>query len=121
MPGGYPSSPEYPQGYAMNLTDGILRARYRESWERPQFMKPGQVYRVTISAFPTSNLFAKGHRIRLDISSSNFPHFDANPNTGEPEGTAKRAQIARNRIHFGGKYGSHVVLPVIPAFRPSTA
>ena len=81
----YPPNADYPEGFAMNLTDGILRVRYRDSWERPQLMTPGKVYAIRIDAFPTSNRFKRGHRIRIDISSSNFPHFDANPNTGDPE------------------------------------
>ncbi len=111
----YPPNADYPQGYAMNLTSGILRCRYRDSWVRPKMMEPGQIYRIAIEAFPTSNLFKAGHRIRLDISSSNFPHFDANPNTGEPEGQARRTRIATNSVHLGRACPSHVVLPLIPA------
>ena len=116
----YPPSADYPSGFAMNLTDGILRARYRSSWERPELMIPGTVYPVRIEAFPTSNRFVRGHRIRLDISSSNFPHFDANPNTGEPEGRSRSRRAATNRIYLEAGHPSHVVLPVIPARpRPS--
>ena len=110
----YPPSRDYPEGYAMNLTDGILRCRYRASWERPRLMRPGKVYRITIDAFPTSNLFKAGHRIRLDVSSSNFPHFDANPNTGEPEGRATTARVATNRVYLDRQRPSHVVLPIVP-------
>lgn len=109
----YPPSAEYPQGYAMNITDGILRCRYRDSWETPQLMEPGEVVRITIEPMPTSNLFRKGHRIRLDISSSNFPRFDVNPNTGAPEGSAGPRQVAVNTLHLGGVHGSRVVLPVV--------
>jgi putative CocE/NonD family hydrolase len=108
----YPPNEDYPDGYAMNLTDGILRVRYRDSWERPRLMTPGEVYRVRIDAFPTSNLFVRGHRIRLDVSSSNFPHFDLNFNTGEPEGRATHARVARNRVHMDRDRPSHLVLPV---------
>jgi uncharacterized protein len=111
----YPPSADYPSGFAMNLTDGIIRARYRRSWERPQPMVPGTVYQVRIEAFPTSNRFVRGHRIRLDVSSSNFPHFDANPNTGEPEGRSGSRRAATNRIYLEAGRPSHVVLPVIPA------
>jgi putative CocE/NonD family hydrolase len=111
----YPPNEDYPDGYAMNLTDGILRCRYRDSWERPQLMQAGRVYRIKIEAFATSNLFKAGHRIRLDISSSNFPHFDANPNTGEPEGRATTTRIATNRVFLDRRRPSHVILPVIPA------
>ena len=98
----------------MNLTDGILRVRYRDSWEKPTLMTPGRVYAIKVDAFPTSNWFASGHRIRLDVSSSNFPHFDVNPNTGEPEGRARRVEVATNRIYLDRQRPSHVVLPVIP-------
>lgn len=110
----YPPSADYPDGYAMNLTDGILRVRYRESWEVPTLMTPGQIYEVTIEAFPTSNRFMPGHRIRLDIASSNFPHFDVNPNTGEPEGRATTMRVARNRVYLDRERPSHAILPVIP-------
>jgi hypothetical protein len=109
----YPPSADYPRGFAMNVTDGILRARYHVSWEKPSFMEAGQVCRIRIEAFPTSNLFAKGHRIRLDISSSNFPHFDANPNTGEPEGTSRLMRVATNTIHMGADHPSRLLLPVV--------
>ena len=111
----YPPSEDYPEGYALNLTDGILRCRYRDSWERPSMMTPGQVYRITVTAFPTSNLFKRGHRIRLDVSSSNFPHFDVNPNTGAPEGTGLTRRVARNTVFLDAERPSHVVLPVIPS------
>jgi putative CocE/NonD family hydrolase len=109
----YPPGPDYPQGYAMNLTDGILRCRYRDSWERPSPLKPGRVYRVRVQAFPTSNLFKAGHRIRLDISSSNYPHFDLNPNTGEPEGRWRRTRIAANTIHTAPDHPSALILPLV--------
>ena len=82
----HPPSADYPDGFAMNLTEGFLRVRYRDSWEQPSPMMPGEVYAITIELFPTGNLFRRGHRLRLDIASSNFPHFDVNPNSGEPEG-----------------------------------
>jgi uncharacterized protein len=110
----YPPNPDYPEGYAMNLTDGILRVRYRASWEAPELMTPGRIYPIRIEAFPTSNRFMRGHRIRLDISSSNFPHFDANPNTGAPEGRARENRIAVNRVYMDTAHPSHAVLPVVP-------
>ncbi|MGB6604459.1 MAG: CocE/NonD family hydrolase [Steroidobacteraceae bacterium] len=110
----YPSSEDYPQGFALNLTDGILRCRYRDSWEDPTLMTPGRVYPITVSAFPTSNTFVRGHRIRLDVSSSNFPHFDVNPNTGAPEGRGLTQRIARNSLYMDAGRPSHVLLPVIP-------
>lgn len=117
----YPPNPSYPHGFAMNLTDGILRARYRESWEKPALLNRGEVYEIQIQPFPTSNLFKQGHRIRIDISSSNFPHFDCNPNTGEPEGASRRTQIATNTVYVDRSRPSHAVLPIIPdaGSRPS--
>ena len=109
----YPPSADHPQGYAMNITDGILRCRYRNSWEQPELMTPGEVVAITIEPMPTSNLFRKGHRIRLDISSSNFPRFDVNPNTGAPEGSAGPRQVAVNSLHLGGCHASRIVLPVV--------
>ncbi|WP_018972459.1 CocE/NonD family hydrolase [Rudaea cellulosilytica] len=113
----YPPNEDYPHGYAMNLTDGILRMRYRDSWEKPAMMKSGEIYKIRIEAFPTSNLFQRGHRLRVDISSSNFPHFDANPNSGEAEGFAEHPRVATNRLHLDRTRPSHVLLPVIPARR----
>lgn len=77
-------------------------------------MAPGKVYEITIEPFATANLFKAGHRIRLDISSSNFPRFDVNPNTGEPEGMARQKQIASNTVHVDQARPSHVVLPIVP-------
>jgi hypothetical protein len=88
--------------------------RYRDSWEEPAPMVPGEVYPIAIELFPTSNLFLSGHRLRLDIASSNFPHFDVNPNSGEPEGEMEHRRIARNRVFVDAAHPSHIVLPVIP-------
>jgi putative CocE/NonD family hydrolase len=110
----YPANDDYPDGFAMNVTDGILRVRYRNSWERPQLLKDGEVAPITVEAFPTSNLFKRGHRIRLDVASSNFPHFDVNPNTGAPEGTGLDRVIARNTVYLSGDRPSHVILPIVP-------
>jgi putative CocE/NonD family hydrolase len=110
----HPGNPDYPQGYAMNLSDGILRCRYRNSWEQAQWMTPGAVYEIEIEPYATSNIFKSGHRIRLDISSSNFPRYDVNTNTGEPEGRARRKQIAVNTVYVDRERASHVVLPIVP-------
>jgi hypothetical protein len=110
----YPPNADYPDGYAMNLTGGILRVRYRDSWESPTLLQPGQVYAIRIELFPCSNRFAIGHRLRLDIASSNFPHFDLNFNTGEPEGLSTHARIATNTVYVDQARPSHVVLPLIP-------
>jgi putative CocE/NonD family hydrolase len=110
----YPPNEDYPEGYAMNVTDGIIRVRHRDSWREPELMTPGEVYEVTIEAFPTSNLFAAGHRIRIDVSSSNYPHFDLNFNTGEPEGLATSSRVASNTVYMDRDRPSHVVLPIVP-------
>jgi putative CocE/NonD family hydrolase len=98
----------------MNLCDSIIRCRYRDSFEREALMTPGEIYRVQIELPPTSNLFAKGHRIRVDISSSNFPRFDLNPNTGEPVGRHTHTQVAHNAVYVDAEHPSHVILPLIP-------
>ena len=109
----YPQNVDYPDGYHMNLVDTILRCRYRESWTQPTMMTPGEVYPITIPLPPTSNLFKAGHRIRIDISSSNFPRFDVNPNTGEPMGRHTHTQTAKNSVFVDQQRPSHIVLPVI--------
>ena len=110
----YPPSEDYPSGFKMNLTDGILRARYRETPERQVLMTPGEIYELTIEPFPTANRFKKGHRIRVDISSSNFPRFDVNPNTGEPLGKHRHKVEAENSVYHDAARGSHIVLPIVP-------
>jgi len=111
----YPPSADYPEGYALNLTDGILRVKFRDSWERTELMTPGEVYQVEVGLLPISNLFVKGHRIRLDISSSNFPRFDVNGNTGENPGTSPVRITALNSVYHDEDRASHVLLPVVPA------
>jgi putative CocE/NonD family hydrolase len=110
----YPPSRDFPTGFDMNVTDGILRARYRNSASRPEPMTPGEVYEFVIRPYPTANRFKAGHRIRIDVSSSNFPRFDVNPNTGEPLGRHRRTVAADNSIHHEAAHPSHVVLPVVP-------
>jgi len=110
----YPPSKDFPNGFDMNLTDGIIRARYRNSPDKQEMMKPGEVYKFMIEPFPTANVFKKGHRIRIDISSSNFPRFDVNPNTGEPLGQNRRMVVAENSIYHDANHRSHVVLSLVP-------
>jgi putative CocE/NonD family hydrolase len=110
----YPPSEDYPDGFAMNLCEGLLRLRYRASWEAPTLLKPGRVYPVTVAMFPCANLFKRGHRLRLDLAGSNFPHFDINPNSGEPEGAMDRKRRATMQIFVDAARPSHLVLPVIP-------
>ena len=103
-----------PDGYAHNLQDGIVRARYRTSVAQPTFITPGKVYEYTIDLWATSHLLKAGHRLRIDISSSNFPRFDRNPNTGTPIGVDDRLELAQQTIHHSATYSSYVVLPIIP-------
>lgn len=110
----YPPNPDFPGGFDMNIGDGIIRARFRDSIEREELMKPGTAYEFTIKLYPTSNVFKKGHRIRVDISSSNFPRFDINPNTGEPLNDHRRVITATNTIYHDSEHPSHILLPVIP-------
>jgi len=110
----YPPSADFPGGFDLNIGDGIVRARFRESLKQERLMKPGTIYPFTIKLYPTSNVFKKGHRIRVDISSSNFPRFDVNPNTGEPLNDHRRVITAVNTICHDRAYPSHIVLPVIP-------
>jgi uncharacterized protein (TIGR03067 family) len=110
----YPPSPDFPGGFDLNIGDGILRTRFRESLSQERLMRPGEVSKITIKLYPTSNVFKRGHRIRVDISSSNFPRFDVNPNTGEPLAEHRRSQIATNTVYHSGEHPSRIVLPVIP-------
>ena len=110
----YPPSAWYPHGYALNLTDSIMRLRYRNGPERGELLTPGEAVELTIVLYPTSNLFVAGHCIRLDISSSNFPRFDVNPNTGDRIGQERRRVGADNTVYHSAGRASHVVLPVIP-------
>jgi hypothetical protein len=108
----YPPSDDYPDGFAMNITDSIIRARYRNSWEKPELMEPDTPYEFVFHLYPTSNIFRKGHHIRLDISSSNWPRFDVNPNTGGPLGLERRYEVAHQTIFHSVEHPSHVVLPM---------
>ena len=109
----YPPSRDYPMGYALNLSDSILRVRYRDGSGTARFLGPGEVASITIVLYPTANRFRKGHRIRLDVSSSNFPRFDVNPNTGEPLGRERSWSIARNTVFHDRSRSSHVTLPLV--------
>ena len=104
----------HPDGKAYNLLDGIIRARYRVSFSNPLLVKPGEVYEYTIDLWSTSNVFKKGYRIRVDISSSDFPHFDRNPNTGNTFGMDADMHTAMQTIYHIDTYPSYVELPVIP-------
>jgi putative CocE/NonD family hydrolase len=107
----------HPDGKAMSLTDGVLRARYRDSLEKAKLLQPGKAFRMAIDIGVTSNVFRRGHRIRLEVSSSNFPRFDRNPNTGGPIADEKRLLKATQTIYHDRAHPSYLVLPVIPAAR----
>jgi hypothetical protein len=100
----------YPNGFAMPIAEGILRARFHKGLDKPEKLTPNQLYEFTVDMAGTANTFLPGHRIRIDITSSNFPQFDRNPNTGEPLGTATKTRVALQTIH----HGSHIILPVVP-------
>lgn len=108
----HPSSKDWPGGFDLNIADGICRARFRDSLTEEKLMEPGKVYPLTIRLYPTSNVFKKGHRLRVDISSSNFPRFDVNPNTGEPLAEHRCTQTAVNTIWHDSSHPSQIVLPV---------
>jgi putative CocE/NonD family hydrolase len=113
----YPPSRDFPGGFDMNTGDGVVRARFRESLKYEKLMEPGTVYEIAVKLYPTSNVFKKGHRIRVDISSSNFPRFDLNPNTGEPLSDHRRMVTAVNTVYHDRERPSHILLPVIPSRR----
>ena len=104
----HPKSEAWPDGFAMNLTDSIVRCRYRNGFDREAWLTPGEIVEVVIEPQAISNVFERGHRIRLDISSSNFPRFDVNPNTGEPCGLERRAELATNTVHMDAVHPSSV-------------
>ncbi len=110
-----PPNPDFPLGFDLNIGDSILRTRYRESFDRPRLMEPGQTVPITITLYPTSHVFKKGHHLRLDVSSSNFPRFDVNPNTGDPLSTHRRMVSADNTVYHDADHPSQIVLPVVSA------
>ena len=105
----------HPDGFAQNLCYGIVRARYRNGFDRPELMTPGYVYRFNIELLPTSNLFRAGHRIRIDVSSSDFPNFDRNHNAGRDDWADPELNAADQTVFHGGPYPSHITLPVVPS------
>ena len=110
----HPANDDYPDGFDMLLTDSVIRCRYREGFEQEVLMTPGEVYPVMITLPATSNLFDSGHRIRIDISSSNWPRLELNPNTGEPIGRHTHQVVAHQTVYADAGHPSRVVLPVIP-------
>ena len=104
----------YPDGKAYNIQDGILRVRYREGFTKKVLMEKGEVYKIQVELSITSQYFEKGHKIRLQVSSSNFPNFERNLNTGGNNYDETEWVVAENTIHHSEKYPSHLILPVIP-------
>ncbi len=115
----YPPSADFPTGFDMNISDALVRASYRDDRQTRDLIVPNNVYRLTIRPFATANVFKKGHRLRVDISSSNFPRFDVNPNTGEDLGKHRRTIEADNTVYHERNRASHIVLPVLPRRPPA--
>jgi putative CocE/NonD family hydrolase len=105
----------YPDGYALRLNDGIIRASYRNSMEKPTLPEPGKVYEYTIDCWSSSMLIKKGHRLRVQIASAAFPKFDRNPNTGNRPGLDTQLKSADQTIYHDVERQSHIVLPIIPS------
>lgn len=110
----HPSSSDYPSGYDLNLSDSICRARFRGYRDEPDFVEPGEVNEFYMEPYDTANRFKAGHRIRLDISSSNWPRFDVNHNTGGPLYTDEEYRVAENTVHHSATHPTHVELPIQP-------
>jgi putative CocE/NonD family hydrolase len=104
----------WPNGFAQNLTEGILRLRYRNSQEKPEFANPGEIYHIRVDLWATSNVFLAGHKLRLEVSSSNFPRFDRNLNTGEDQGRGTHLVRATNIIYHDKSRPSALILSVMP-------
>jgi putative CocE/NonD family hydrolase len=104
----------HPDGTSYNMAEGMLRARYRESLSRPSPLQPGKVYRFEIDLVGTSVAFLKGHRMRVHVTSSHFPQFDRNPNTGAKFGTTREVRVAQQTVYHDADHASHILLPVIP-------
>lgn len=103
-----------PNGFAINICEGIMRARYRNGVDKPALLKPGEVYEYEVDLVGTANVFLPGHRIRVDITSSHFPQFDRNPNTGEAFGSSAKVRVAKQTIFHTAGRASHILLPVVP-------
>jgi len=110
----YPPSEEFEDGFALNLADSICRGRYRGYRETPDPIEPGAVHEYEMEPYPTANVFKAGHRIRLDISSSNFPRYDVNHNTGGPLYGDREYNVATNTVHHDSEYPTHIELPIQP-------
>ena len=105
----------YPDGYSLLIQEGILRASHRNKDESPSHINPNEIYELNIDLWSTSYVIPAGHKLRLEISSSNFPRFARNLNNGEPFGMSDELKIAEQTIYYGERYPSRLLLPVIPA------
>ena len=108
-----PPDDDHPQGLAINLTDSIIRARYRNGGQQPSLIEPERVYELRFQLYPTATVFRAGHRIRLDISSSNFPRFDVNSNTGAKGVHDGNIHVAHQKIYHDARHPSHILLPIL--------
>lgn len=109
----------YPDGRAFNLIENIQRMRYRDGYDKPPvWMEPGRVYKVNFQPIDFSNYFAAGHRLRLEVSSSNFPRFDRNLNTGGNNYDETNFVIAHNSVHHSSEYPSKITITVVPNPHP---
>jgi putative CocE/NonD family hydrolase len=108
----HPPTLDYPDGFHMPLVDSILRLRFAGGFDRERLLEPGRIHAITVRLPPVANLFASGHRIRVDIASSNFPRFDVNPGTGEPLGRHTHTTRTHNTLGLDRAHPSHIVLPV---------
>ena len=110
----------YPDGRAFNVQEGVLRMRYREDFRRKVWMEEGEVYEIHLDLEATSNYFGEGHRIRLEVSSSHFPRWDRNMNTGGNNYDETEGIPAHNTVHHSPEYPSHIILPVVSRDRISS-
>jgi predicted acyl esterase len=111
----------YPDGRSMLVTDGVLRARFRDSFEHEKLLEPGKIYEVAVDLWSTSIVFNRGHKIRVAVSSSNAPRFDPNPNTGHAFRADKESRVATNTVYFSKEHPSRILLPVMAATAATNA
>ncbi|MCD6505500.1 CocE/NonD family hydrolase [Candidatus Poribacteria bacterium] len=107
----------YPDGRSMLIADGIIRGRFRRSLSREELLEPGAIYEFDIDLWSTAIIFNKGHRIKLHITSSNYPRFDINPNTGQDYHEGYEMKVAENTIYHDKNHPSHILLPIVPLER----
>ena len=104
----------HPNGYAQLLAEGIIRARYRNSFKKQELLTPEEIYEYTVDLWSVSHVFQKGHKIQVEISSSNFPKYDRNPNTGHKFGEDAELEKATQMMYHNSQYPSHIIFPVVP-------